>query len=171
MLGADTAISGIIRLVTTVGILAAVYFLIVKPVLNTTEDVVHHATHAAGVQQQNVNDQISRAEVSADRQRALSYAQSALAGSMPWYAAANMLRHCVKAADGDGRKMSACANAGQHLTNLFSPRSQAISWAQSLDTEGKADAAAQIRKCVDNAKFNLSPMLHCRDQAQHLLFG
>ena len=33
--------SGIIRLLVTVGILAAVYFFIVKPVLNTTEDISH----------------------------------------------------------------------------------------------------------------------------------
>ena len=35
--------SGIIRLLVTVGILAAVYFFIVKPVLKTTSDISHEA--------------------------------------------------------------------------------------------------------------------------------
>jgi hypothetical protein len=36
-----SATAGIIRLLVTVGILAAVYFFIVKPVLHTTETVSH----------------------------------------------------------------------------------------------------------------------------------
>ena len=41
MLGADTVISSVIRLVTTIAILAAVYFLIIKPVLDTTKTISH----------------------------------------------------------------------------------------------------------------------------------
>jgi predicted PurR-regulated permease PerM len=41
MLGAGTFVSAIIRMVSTVAILAAVYFFIVKPVLNTTENVTN----------------------------------------------------------------------------------------------------------------------------------
>jgi len=41
MLGAGTFVSAMIRLVTTVAILAAVYFFIVKPVLDTTKDVTN----------------------------------------------------------------------------------------------------------------------------------
>ncbi|HXF31239.1 MAG TPA: hypothetical protein VN522_06930 [Solirubrobacterales bacterium] len=37
--------SGIIRLAVTVGILAAVYFFIVKPVLHTTENTVNSTNH------------------------------------------------------------------------------------------------------------------------------
>ena len=40
MLGAGTIINPIIKIVTTVAILAAVYFFIVKPTLDTTNDVV-----------------------------------------------------------------------------------------------------------------------------------
>jgi guanyl-specific ribonuclease Sa len=46
MLGAGTFVSAIIRLVSTVAILAAVYFFIVKPVLDTTESVTHSINHA-----------------------------------------------------------------------------------------------------------------------------
>ena len=45
MLGAGTFVSAIIRLVSTVAILAAVYFFIVKPVLNTTENVTNSISH------------------------------------------------------------------------------------------------------------------------------
>ena len=38
MLGAGTVINPIIKIVTTVAILAAVYFFIVAPILDTTED-------------------------------------------------------------------------------------------------------------------------------------
>jgi hypothetical protein len=171
MLGADTAISGIIRLVTTVGILAAVYFLIVKPVLNTTEDVVHHATHAAGIQQHHIDRQAQRAQISGERQRALSYASSALAGSQPWYAASRMLHRCVREADNDLPKMRACARAGEHLTTLYSPRNISMSYATSVAAAGNSAGAAGIRQCVDKAAFKLVPMLHCKDLATKLLFG
>ncbi len=40
MLGAATVINPIIKIVTTVAILAAAYFFILKPVLDTTEDTI-----------------------------------------------------------------------------------------------------------------------------------
>jgi len=171
MLGAETVISGIIRLVTTVGILAAVYFLIVKPVLNTTEDVVHHASRQAGIQQQRIDRQNQQAQVSGERQRALSYAQSALAGTEPWYAASRMLRHCVRAAGRDLPKMRACANAGEHLTSVFSPRNIALAYATSVAAQGNSAGATSIRTCVSKAGFKPVPMLHCKDLATKLLFG
>ncbi len=39
MIGAGTIISPIIKVVTTVAILAAIYFFFVKPTLNTTENI------------------------------------------------------------------------------------------------------------------------------------
>jgi hypothetical protein len=171
MLGADTAISGIIRLVTTVGILAAVYFLIVKPVLHTTESITHDVSHSVNHAARSASVQARRGELSADRQRALSYASSALAGSQPWYAASRMLRSCVKHADGDLRDMRACANAGEHLTSLFSSRNTSLSYADSVAAQGNASGAGQIRECVTHAGFKQVPMLHCRDLASKLLFG
>jgi hypothetical protein len=171
MLGADTVISGIIRLVTTVGILAAVYFLIIKPVLHTTESISHdvnhsvnHAAHAADVQAQ-------RAQVSGDRQRALAYASSALAGTEPWYAASRMLKSCVRHAGNDARKMHACANTGEHLTTVFSPRIASLSYADSVAAQGNSAGAASIRSCVSKAGFKPVPMLHCKDQGYKLVFG
>ena len=41
MLGAGTFVSALLRVATTVAILAAIYFFIVRPVLDTTEKVSH----------------------------------------------------------------------------------------------------------------------------------
>ena len=46
MLGAGTVINPIIKIVTTVVILGAVYLFIVKPTLDTTNDVVHQSLGA-----------------------------------------------------------------------------------------------------------------------------
>jgi len=43
MIGAGTIINPIIKIVTTVAILAAVYFFFVKPALDTTEDITNRA--------------------------------------------------------------------------------------------------------------------------------
>lgn len=43
MLGAGTVINPILKIVTTVAILAAAYFFIVKPILDTTEDTFNTA--------------------------------------------------------------------------------------------------------------------------------
>ena len=43
MIGAGTVINPIVKVVTTVAILAAVYFFFVKPALDTTEDITDRA--------------------------------------------------------------------------------------------------------------------------------
>jgi hypothetical protein len=52
------ATAGIIRLLVTVGILAAVYFFIVKPVLHTTEKVSHetNANIQKGFKEADIGD-------------------------------------------------------------------------------------------------------------------
>jgi hypothetical protein len=47
MIGAGTFINPLMKVVTTVAILAAVYFFIVKPVLDTTENTVNRAFDTA----------------------------------------------------------------------------------------------------------------------------
>ena len=46
MLGADTFLSALLRIVGTVAVLAAVYFFIIKPILHTTEKVTHDVNHS-----------------------------------------------------------------------------------------------------------------------------
>src|SRR5262245_61231003 len=165
MLGADTFISAGMRLVVTVGILAAVYFLIVKPILHTTQDVVHQATRHSQVENQ-------RAELSTARQQALGYASSVLAGSQPWPAAAREIRRCVADAGSSIAKMKRCANRSQAIvTQTLSPRNFAISYATSLDQQGETAQAAKVRSCVAAAGFRVGPMIRCRTLAGRYLFG
>ena len=58
-----TLLSGILRLVVTVGILAAVYFLIVKPVLNTTETISHDINHSMSAGLNSANKAINQADI------------------------------------------------------------------------------------------------------------
>ena len=59
-----TLLSGILRLVVTVGILAAVYFLIIKPVLNTTESISHDINHSVNAGLNSANKAINQADIS-----------------------------------------------------------------------------------------------------------
>ncbi len=56
-----TFLSAILRLVVTVGILAAVYFLIVKPVLNTTETISHDINHSVNAGLHSANKALHHA--------------------------------------------------------------------------------------------------------------
>jgi Tfp pilus assembly protein PilO len=98
------ATAGIIRLLVTVGILAAVYFFIVKPVLHTTETVSHEVN--VNVQQslkeahigktiQNVNRQVQR-----EIKRSIRHA--------PSHTAADKLLTCIQRAHQDVHKIERC---------------------------------------------------------------
>jgi hypothetical protein len=67
MLGADTFVSALLRIVGTVAVLAAVYFFIVKPVLHTTEKVSHDASRQSRQNQRIVQRNIRRAQRQANR--------------------------------------------------------------------------------------------------------
>ncbi len=168
MLGAETFVSAFLRLLTTVAILAAVYFFIVKPVLKTTNDVVHDTSRQSR-QAQLASD---RAELDGARQRARSYAQSALAGSQPWFQAAREIRHCIDGAGTSLPKMKHCGNLGEAIVSrALSPRNIATSYATSLDQQGRSAEAEQVRKCVADAGFKVLPMIRCKTLATRLLFG
>jgi hypothetical protein len=172
MLGADTFVSSILRLVTTIAILAAVYFFIVKPVLKTTNDVVHDTarqTRQASRQARHASDQ---AEFDAAKQRAQSYAQSALAGSQPWLAASREIHRCIADAGTSLPKMKHCGSEGEAIVSrALSPRNIATSYATSLKQEGDAAAAAKVRSCVADAGFKVFPMIRCKSLATRYLFG
>src|SRR6187200_1513408 len=75
MLGAETFISALLRVLTTVAVLAAVYFFIIKPILQTTEEVTKRVN--SGVAIQSADDAIRRANVRSQRaeRRALRQAR------------------------------------------------------------------------------------------------
>jgi hypothetical protein len=102
MIGAGTFISPLIKIITTVAILAAVYFFIVKPVLETTESTIDRSFQSIegfGDLQPDVKDSIRDAEKLADEQQAASAAR---------IKEANKLLDCITAAGADTAEIERC---------------------------------------------------------------
>jgi F0F1-type ATP synthase membrane subunit b/b' len=107
--------SGIIRLLVTVGILAAAYFFIVKPVLNTTENVSNTVNDSIQSANESFSESlgpnsetqkaIRRANKKAQVQITRAFHQSQTQGGGD---PTKMLR-CIQAANGDVNKMQRCA--------------------------------------------------------------
>ena len=76
MIGAGTVINPIIKIVTTVAILAAVGIFIVKPVLETTEKAVEGAGRQIEAQQRASRQASRDADLQFATSRAESFAQS-----------------------------------------------------------------------------------------------
>ena len=101
------ATAGIIRLLVTVGILAAVYFFIVKPVLHTTETVSHETNiniqksiNGSGLN--NIDKTIENVNRRVQREIKRSFEQSQQHGH------ANKLIHCIQRAHQDVAKIEHC---------------------------------------------------------------
>ena len=168
MLGAGTVINPIIKVVTTVAILAAAYLFIVKPALDTTEKIsgqINDSVRNSINDSQNAGQQ---AIINASESRAESYASSLQSS---WPAAAREVKRCIARAS-SAAAMERCADMGQRLVHTVqSDRSFALSYAESLDAQGDSAAANRIRDCVRDAGFQTAAMQKCRDLADDLLFG
>jgi hypothetical protein len=102
VIGAGTIISPIIKIVTTVAILAAVYFFIVKPTLDTTENITNSAFENFGVPDDvapNIQDSIREAQKLQKKADKASSAQ---------IADATKLLDCINDASGNVDKITAC---------------------------------------------------------------
>jgi predicted PurR-regulated permease PerM len=101
--------SGIIRLLVTVGILAAVYFLLVKPVLHTTDNAINSANKtfekSFGNGGANITD-VNRTlrEVNRRVQREIRQAFKATPAH-----SANKLVNCIQHANGNVHRIEHCA--------------------------------------------------------------
>jgi hypothetical protein len=172
MLGADTFVSALLRVGTTVAILAAVAFFLVKPILDTTEKVSHDVNSSVRRSLRQGERASQAASFHSARSTALSYAQSARAGSQPWLAASRAISGCVRSAGHDVRKVNACESFGRRIvTQTLSRRNFAVSYADSLASQAKSGDATRVRKCIHDAGFKPLPMLRCRNLADRLLFG
>ena len=101
------ATAGIIRLLVTVGILAAVYFFIVKPTLSTTEKISHevNVNVQKGFDQTNlgdINKTIEDVNHRVQREIKKSFRQSQQHGH------ANKLIDCIQRAHQDVNKIQRC---------------------------------------------------------------
>jgi hypothetical protein len=170
MLGAGTVINPIIKIVTTVAVLAAAYFFIVKPVLDTTDNAIDKAGRGFENATQSANNAFDTAQASAAVSRADSYASSL---QSTWPAGSREIKACLKHAAGRGTQAAErCADQGQTLVHsVQSDRSFSLSYADSLDAQGDSASAARIEACVKQAGFKPAAMDRCRNLADELLFG
>ena len=168
MLGAGTVINPIIKVVTTVAVLAATYFFIIQPILDTTEDALDKATNFAGDTSDSINQTISAAQIDSMR---TSLATQITSLSSSWPEAGRELRQCVKKAGRDGPALARCDNFAGRVRSMQSDRSFATSYATSLRAQGDSAGAAQVDACVKKAGFKPPAMKKCRDLADKLLFG
>jgi hypothetical protein len=169
LLGAGTIINPIIKIVTTVAILAAVGLFIVKPILDTTESVVEDARRGFDNAQRASDDLGRNIEVSSLRSRTQSYIQSLSAG---WPAAAREVRGCLQDAGDNVGALDRCASQAQRLVHTVqSDRSFALSYADSLEGRGDTAGATRVTACVKQAGFETAAMQRCRNLADELLFG
>lgn len=108
--------SGIIRLAVTVGILAAVYFFIVKPVLHTTEHTVDSANRAfeksfdsstfdSKAIEEKVNKTIEDVNKQVQVQVEHSFHATKVQGGPKKQ---EKLLHCVQRANGDVHRIERC---------------------------------------------------------------
>jgi len=100
--------AGIIRLLVTVGILAAVYFFVVRPALDTTEKISHEVNGniQKSIHEANFGDiskSIDNVNRRVQREVRKSFRQS------PNHGAAKKLLHCVQHAHQDVDKIQRCS--------------------------------------------------------------
>jgi len=97
MIGAGTFINPLVKIVTTVVILGAVYLFLVKPILDTTNDTINRAFDAA-------EPALRQAEDLAN-QHGVNHLRTPHNASLR---EAQRLLNCVKRASGDVQKIQAC---------------------------------------------------------------
>lgn len=169
MIGAGTIINPIVKVVTIVAVLGAVYLFFVKPILDTTEEVAGRTQDQIAQSQANAAASSERAALDHALSRADSYRSSLENG---WPAGAREVRSCVADARGDVDAMERCADYGQTIVHtLQSDYNFANSYADSLASQGRRADAASVRECVNEAGFKVGAMQRCRDLADRLLFG
>ncbi len=169
MLGAGTVINPIIKIVTTVAILAAVGIFIVRPILDTTENAIDSVSKGVRDAQQQSRQQSAQMDLTFARSRAESFATGLRS---TWPAAAREVSGCVRAAGEDARAMGRCEHLGERLVHsALSDRNFALSYADSLDAQGRGADADRVRECVKRAGFAAAAMQHCQKLADDLLFG
>jgi hypothetical protein len=99
VIGAGTVINPIIKIVTTVAILAAVYFFAIKPVLDTTEDVTEK-TFGVLPNQSELQQTINEALEGVPNAQEIQIPEAAKK--------AQKLGDCMTAASGDVDKINRC---------------------------------------------------------------
>jgi predicted PurR-regulated permease PerM len=96
--------AGIIRLLVTVGILAAVYFFVVKPTLDTTKTISHEVNG-------NIQQSLKEAHIGKTMNEVNRQVQREIKRSIrhaPSHSAADKLLRCIQRAHQDVHKIERC---------------------------------------------------------------
>jgi hypothetical protein len=104
MIGAGTFINPLLKVVTVVAILAAVSIFVVKPILDTTEEVSSGFNDSIGKSLQSTNNQIDRALDQAEQQTSQSFSYQ-VSGSP---AHVKRVLHCIQKANNDVTRIQGC---------------------------------------------------------------
>jgi hypothetical protein len=169
LIGAGTIINPIVKIVTTVVILGAIYIFFVRPILDTTEEVAKRGTDAFREAQARSSQASDDFDLNFARDRTESFADSLRTG---WPAASRELRDCIRDAGQNVAAMERCDEFGETIVHAVqSNRSFALSYANSLDTQGRTADGDRVRKCVEGAGYKVAAMQQCRTLSDRLLFG
>jgi len=105
MVGAGTFLNPLLKVVATVAILAAAYFFIVKPILDTTEGTIDRAFDESANIQKSVQQSIRQANQRAEQQGAqgVTFESEGLTPKQ-----AGKLLQCVQNAAGDVAQIQGC---------------------------------------------------------------
>lgn len=106
--------SGIIRLGVAVGILAAVYFFVLRPVLHTTEHTVDSANkafeksfHESSVDTKGIEAQVNKTIEDVNRQVQVQVERSFHTAKI--HGKPEKLLHCIQKANGDVHRIERCS--------------------------------------------------------------
>jgi hypothetical protein len=167
VLGAETVIGPIIKVVVTVAILAAVGIFIVKPILDTTENISRSVNESVRNSIQETHQQTAGTNELSDRLATQSYATAL---QSQWPAAARKVKSCLAHASASAQ-LHRCRTLGERLaTVVLVDYLYAQSYADSLDSQGNEADADRVRACVKRAGFGAAPMHRCRNLAHDLVF-
>jgi hypothetical protein len=114
MVGAGTFLNPLLKIVTVVAVLAASYFFIVKPILDTTEGTIDRAFEESDQIQKSVQQSIKEANQQAQQQGAgnVEFEASGLSPKQ-----AEKIQNCVTQAAGDVNALQACGELANRLSN------------------------------------------------------
>jgi flavin-binding protein dodecin len=105
VIGAGTFINPLLKIVTVFAILGASYLFIVKPALDTTEDISSEIGNSIGQSLESTNDQIDNAlEQAGPGSATIEIPQS----SQDSLKEANKLLNCIQRANGNVDKIQRC---------------------------------------------------------------
>jgi len=117
MIGAGTFLNPLLKVVTTIAVLAAIYFFLVRPILDTTESISGQITNTVnrGLDQtEKAQKQAQQAEKQAQQQGAQSFEIQAGGLSLEQ---ANRIQQCVENAGQDVDALQACGELANKLAS------------------------------------------------------